>query len=212
VYEFDRYCAPDEQTMLDLVRRHPFATLVVEPPERVPEATHTPVVLDPGVTRLHGATLIGHIARINEEWRRMEEAGRALLVFSGPHGYVSPTTYRTERAVPTWDYAAVHLETEVEVVHDDDANAEIVERTVDALEALTEEPWDMTESRDVFRAIVGGVVGFRFRVTSVDSVFKLSQDKTEPVWRRVRDEAEFRDRSGSPLAELMDRVGFRMPV
>jgi transcriptional regulator len=207
VHEFDRYRAPDEQAMIDLVRTHPFATVVVERPGQTPEATHTPVVLDPAATRLRGATLLGHIARVNREWRMLEQAGRALLVFTGPHGYVSPTTYRTERSVPTWDYAAVHLEATVGVVHDDEANLRIVDDTVDALEALTEAPWNPAESRTVFRSIVGGVVGFRFRVTGAAAVFKLSQDKPVAVWQRVRDEAERRDRSESPLARLMDRVG-----
>lgn len=122
------------------------------------------------------------------------------MVFSGPHGYVSPTVYGTDPAVPTWDYAAVHVTGRLEPL--DDA-LEVVERTVTAAESLREPSWEPTPaSRERFRALLPGVVAFRVHVRSVQAMFKLSQDIDAERYERVR--ADFA--ADNPrLADLMDK-------
>ncbi len=209
MFEFARYAAPTEAAKVDLVERNPFAILVCQSEGGAIEATHIPVVFPARPEELAGAHMIGHMARVNPEWKSLVSVRKALLVFSGPSGYVSPRTYQVPRMVPTWDYAAVHAEVDVDVVLDDAENLGIVRDTVERLEELTGDPWDMTESLEVFRRIIGGVVGFRFTVTSVAAVFKLSQNMPEVIWRRVHDEAARRDTANSPLAELMELTGWK---
>ncbi|MDF2704991.1 MAG: hypothetical protein K0R62_643 [Nonomuraea muscovyensis] len=181
-----------------LVRDNPFA-LVVSAALGGPVATHAPVLVesggDPGFA---GATLIGHLARVNPQWRSWEAGADVLLVFSGPHGYVSPTSYEVDPSVPTWNYAAVHLTGRIEV-HPDPL--EVVERTVEALESARTPSWrPSAASREVFERIVPGVVAFRVRVTEERSMFKLSQDMDDERRGRVH-----RDSCPS-LAALMDEV------
>ncbi|KAA9155791.1 FMN-binding negative transcriptional regulator [Amycolatopsis acidicola] len=182
MHEFEPYRPAGPGDEAELVRRNPFALVVSggEPPV----ATHTPVIL-PGPA-LDGATLLGHMARANPHWRAF---GRELLVvFSGPHGYVSPTAYGYNPAVPTWNYAAVHVTGPVEVITDRDETLDVVEKTVLAAEAPRDPAWDPTSSREQFRAIVDGVVAFRVHVREVRSNFKFSQDKPEDVRARVRED------------------------
>ena len=89
-----------------------------------PVATHLPlVVLDEGE---HGV-LEGHFARANPHWRWL--AGReTLVVFAGPHSYVSPTLYVERKSVPTWNYIAIHATGTLEIVEDEaDDPAMVVE-------------------------------------------------------------------------------------
>ncbi|MEV4110446.1 FMN-binding negative transcriptional regulator [Nonomuraea sp. NPDC049695] len=132
MHVFPRYAAKDPSQAAALIRENPFA-LVVSAVDGVPVATHVPVIPDED-----RVTLVGHMARANPHWRSFESSPDVLVVFSGPHGYVSPTVYGTDPAVPTWDYAAVHVTGRVELL--DDA-LDVVERTVAALESARSTWW-----------------------------------------------------------------------
>ncbi|WP_166427318.1 FMN-binding negative transcriptional regulator [Nonomuraea mesophila] len=202
MHTFPRYAAADPAQVTALVRENPFA-LVVSTVDGVPVATHVPVVLEG--TAVAGGTLLGHLARANPHWRSFASSPDVLVIFSGPHGYVSPTVYATDPAVPTWDYAAVHVTGRVELLDDPLDALDVVERTVTALESLREPAWEPTAaSRDRFRALLPGVVAFRVHVRTEQSIFKLSQDLDAERYSRVRDAAAARNLG---LAEQMRRAG-----
>ncbi|MEV0702393.1 FMN-binding negative transcriptional regulator [Saccharopolyspora sp. NPDC050389] len=136
---------------------------------------------DSAPTELVGTTLFGHLARVNPHWTSFGDGREVLLIFAGPHGYVSPTVYGYEPAVPTWNYAAVHLTGTVEVTDDAADTLHIVSETVRGLEGLRQPEWDMTASLETFAGLVEHVVAFRIRVTSAKSNFKLSQDMPADV-------------------------------
>src|SRR5687767_14740706 len=90
-----------------LMRENPFATVVSAGGEAGPTATQVPVFFDASAGG-HGS-LRFHFARPNPHARLLAEGGPTLVMFHGPHAYVSPTWYRSGGpAVPTWNYAAVH--------------------------------------------------------------------------------------------------------
>lgn len=195
MHEFTRYPAPSPEAVADLVRANPFALVVSG--GTPPVATHTPVLL-PGAT-VEGAVLLGHMARVNPQWR--EFGSDVLVVFSGPHGYVSPTAYGHAPAVPTWNYAAVHVTGRVELITDRAETLAVVEETVRVMESRRDVAWDMTSSRDRFESLIDGVVAFRVHVRTVRSNFKLSQDMPPDVRARVR--ADQRAHHDHAVADLM---------
>jgi len=197
MHEFPKYPAPSPEQELELVRRNPFALVVSG--GTPPVATHTPVLLPEGASALAGVTLLGHMARANPQWRSF--GPEVLVVFSGPHGYVSPTAYGYTPAVPTWNYAAAHVTGAVELIDDREETLAVVEHTVRTEEAGRDPVWDMTSSRARFAELVGGVVAFRVHVRTVRSNFKLSQDMPEEVRARIR--ANLRDHDHGAVAALM---------
>ena len=219
MYEFPHYSAPSPATLVDLVRTHPFALVISAPPQEgsgsgettgAPEATHTPVILDPTVPvpdSLDGVTLLGHIARVNPQWRAFTPDSRVLIVFSGPDGYVSPTAYGYNPAVPTWDYAAVHVTARLELVDDPVGCMEIVTKTVTALEDLEVTQWNPHASTPVFERIVEHVVGFRLHIESTKAVFKLSQDMPADVRSRVAAASRSSTRVHGDLAGFIEVHG-----
>lgn len=211
MYEFERYRAPSQTEVVDLVRQHPFALIVSNggSADGAPTVTHTPVIIertapDGGFV---GGELLGHIARKNPQWTRLSDGDGVLLVFTGPHGYVSPTAYADDPNVPTWDYAAVHLTARVTVLADDESGMHVVTRTVDELERLEPTAWDMTESLPTFQRIVGGIVSFRFEITEQRAVFKLSQDKPREVREKVVAAARARGCPYGDVASMVERIG-----
>ncbi|PSL00302.1 PaiB family negative transcriptional regulator [Murinocardiopsis flavida] len=208
MHEFERYSPDDPRHAVELVRTHPFA-LVVSADGGVPVATHVPVVADPATPvgdSFAGATLLGHMARANPQWRSFAAAPDVLAVFSGPDSYVSPTTYGRDPSVPTWNYAAVHLTGRVEVADGPDDTLAVLEETVRALESLRSPSWDMAASRGRFAELVSGVVAFRIRVSAQRSVFKLGQDLPADLHDRVHGAAAEGPHAAPELAELMRRV------
>ncbi|MEV0148455.1 MULTISPECIES: FMN-binding negative transcriptional regulator [unclassified Nonomuraea] len=199
MHVFPRYAPDDPAHAARLVRANPFALVISAGAGGAPVATHAPVLVESGGDpAFEGATLIGHLARANPQWRAWDSSPEVLVVFSGPHGYVSPTSYAVDPSVPTWNYAAVHLTGRIEV-HPDPL--EVVERTVEVLESARTPSWRPSPaSREVFARIVSGVVAFRVRVREERSMFKLGQDIDDERRGRVHRDAD------PALAALMDRV------
>src|SRR5918912_1382727 len=87
------------------IRDHSFGTLVSQLNGELC-ATHLPFLLDE--TSGPNGTLRGHMARANPHWRAFQPGVESLVIFPGPHAYISPGWYASEQSVPTWNYTTVH--------------------------------------------------------------------------------------------------------
>src|SRR5206468_1591417 len=126
----------------DLNKLHAFIEqesfgLLVSQVDGLPFATHLPFLLE-RTSGPHG-TLVCHVARANPQWQTA--SGQTVLaVFSGPHVYVSPTWYEAEQVVPTWNYAAVHVYGRAQIIEDEAALLEIVQKMVRVYERAMPRP------------------------------------------------------------------------
>jgi len=202
--------------MTDLMRGNPLALLASNGPDLDgPYATHLPVVPDPGLggawpANRSGAVLYGHMNRANPHWEALRGGGNALLTFTGPHAYVSPTLYGVNPAAPTWDFTSVHVRGTLERIEADEAGEEtlrVVQSTARTFESRFGAGWDMTGSIGYFREILPGVGAFRFTVSRADGMFKLSQEQKPEIRRRVQE--DFGSRACSrhrATAKLMEEL------
>jgi len=162
------------EVLHDLIRQHSFATLVSQT-ERGLVATHLPFLLDPARGQL--GTLRGHFARANEHWRALAEPGEHLVVFQGPHAYISPAWYGTPMAVPTWNYVAVHAYGLPTLIDDGPALRRILDDTVALFEARFAYQWRPPEG-DFVPNLMRNVVGFELELTRLEGKLKLSQNRS----------------------------------
>lgn len=170
----------DQTAIFDFAERYGFATLVTEH-DGVPFATHLPLLLE----RDSGerGTIVGHMARANPQW--CEAAGQTVLViYLGPHAYVSPTWYAEPNTVPTWNYGAVHAYGKLEIIEDAAAVVDIVARTVDFYERSMPQPWQFDGETPPAESLVKQIVGFRIPVERWEGKWKLNQNHS--VERRQR--------------------------
>ena len=91
-------------------------------------ATHLPFDLDKA--RGEYGTLVGHLARANGQWKTWNEGTELLVVFQGPHAYISPAWYQQQVAVPTWNYAAIHVYGRPKIVQEPEDIRPMVEKLV----------------------------------------------------------------------------------
>lgn len=109
MFQSEKYQKKDRGYIFEFIKSHPFATFVLNGRELL--ATHIPVLVkgEPG-----NFTLYGHIAQSNEQYEFLRDGLEALLIFHGPHGYVSSSWYR-EKNISTWDYSAVHINVKLRI-------------------------------------------------------------------------------------------------
>lgn len=211
----DVYRAPGPGWAVDLLRGHPMAILTTSCESGEPLATHLPVILDEstlalgqGETQLEGVTLLGHMNRSNPHWTALAATSRALLIFQGPQGYVSPAWYDVVPAAPTWNFTSVHVHVEVTPLPPGEPTLAVVRSTARTLEARFGPGWDQSESVDYFRQIVGGVGAFSMTVTAAEGMFKLSQEKNEELRGRVVEALRTRGLAADHgLADIMSELG-----
>jgi transcriptional regulator len=195
----------DPDTLFDFLRAHSFATLVSHDGDE-PFASHLPFLFDraPLAHTLPQGRLLGHMARANPQWQSAH-GRRVMVVFQGPHAYVSPTWYEEANVVPTWNYVAVHAYGTLEAIEDRDRLGEIVARTVATYEAGMPTPWRL-ESQDAgfIDQLLGAIVGFEIPIDRLEGKWKLNQNHS--ATRRERVARALHD-SGSPdgraIAALM---------
>jgi transcriptional regulator len=175
----------DRSILIEAMRAYSFAILFG--PQSIPDApaplvaTHLPLVVkDEGE---HGL-IEGHFAKANPHWQSL--AGReALVVFPGPHSYVSPTNYIEELSVPTWNYVAVHAYGTLSLVEDNPSKEALLAGLIQANDPTYAEKWHSLP--DGFRrTMLAGIVGFRIPIARIEGNFKISQNRTPEERRNVQ--------------------------
>ncbi|MDX1992384.1 MAG: FMN-binding negative transcriptional regulator [bacterium] len=179
----------DLDTLQTLMEQHNFAALVTQHEGQL-FASHLPFMLD----RQRGAygTLIAHVAKANPQWQSLE-GQEALVIFQGPHAYVSPSWYEAAPAnVPTWNYAVAHAYGMPRIVESYDEMRAMLERLVREHETPFEHPWplDWTETQD---RMMGGTVGLEIEITRLEGKFKLSQNRKPEDHARVMEGLAMRE-------------------
>ncbi|HET7657751.1 MAG TPA: FMN-binding negative transcriptional regulator [Bacillales bacterium] len=186
----------DEKEKLDAFIRSNSFGILFSNTESGPEANHLPFLLKDGF-------LYGHMAKINKQWEGLD--GReVLVVFSGPHAYISPTWYEEKDVVPTWNYAAVHVYGAFTPIHEGEELEWILRESVDFYEASMPQPWKVDTGSDYFKRSLKAIVGFKIAVSRVEGKWKLSQNhSSERREKVVRQLEKYEDDHSRQIAKLM---------
>ena len=165
-------------------------------------ATHLPLVVkDEGG---HGL-IQGHFARANRHWQAL--AGReTLVVFAGPHSYVSPTLYVEELSVPTWNYIAIHACGTLELVEDDAGKEALLKDLIAIHEPAYLDRWSAMPG-GYRRTMLAGIVGFRIPIARIEGKFKLSQNRKAEERKNVHGAQAAGSADEQALARWMERLG-----
>ena len=201
----------DPAVLHAFVERHPFGALVVRDDAAGLEVSHVPFLLDRSRGPL--GRLRGHVARANPAWRLFD--GRpALVVFSGPAGYVSPRWYESADQVPTWNYAVAHVHGTPRAFEDPGELRALLVDLAAAHERGAGRPWTLDElSDEALRGMLREIVGFTLEITSLEGKFKLSQNRAPKDRAGVLKGLRERGRPGDlDLLRLMEATPPGRPV
>ena len=186
--------------VFEIISRHMFATIVMPSPDAL-VASHLPFVYDAG--RGENGTLYAHMAAANPHSSLIGGDQEALVMFAGPHAYISPSWYADRATAPTWDYIAVHCYG-VTQRHSKAEAYENIRRLIDVVEEGNAAKWSMSElTEEEVARLLSNVVSFEIRVARLEAKFKLNQgEKPERTRAAI---AELERQGSSVLAEYMRR-------
>jgi len=182
MYIPEHFAETDVPTLHEFMRQHSFATLVTQQ-GGAPFASHLPILLDSSIG-IHGA-LLGHMARNNGQWRDFAAGAEILVMFHGPHAYVSPVCYEPgPTAAPTWNYMVVHAYGKARILSEEEL-VETLHHLVGENEKAFLPPWKLQLTQAMRERALGAIVGFEITLTRVEGKYKLSQNRSVADQRRV---------------------------
>ncbi|MBZ5685137.1 MAG: FMN-binding negative transcriptional regulator [Acidobacteriia bacterium] len=193
----------DRATALAFMRANPFVILISNTNEG-PFATHVPVVIRELSDQL---VIRGHVAKANPHWRYLQNDPTCLMIFHGPHAYISPSNYDTRDVVPTWNYAAVHIYGNATTYAEPNQLLNMLHDLIPTFEAAYEEQW-ASLSEPYRQRMLSHIVGFEIAITKLEAKLKLSQNRTRNEQQHIIDSlSSASDTAVSGTASLMCEHG-----
>jgi transcriptional regulator len=161
----------DRVQLVAFMRQHNFPVLVTGLGGSL-HASHLPAMVQE-----EGEQIIidMHMAHANAQWREFFDED-VMVVFSGPHAYVSPRWYEDSERVPTWNYAAVHAYGVPSLITDKAAKHASQRRLVAAMDPQWLPKFDAL-SENYVSGMLNGIVNFQIPVTRIETRWKLSQNR-----------------------------------
>lgn len=189
----------EQSAALEVIENNGFA-LLVSMGEREVCATHLPLQIN-----REEEALYGHFALPNDQWKEAE-GKQVMAVFQGPHCYISSDWYETNRAVPTWNYVAVHVYGRLEIVEDEKQILASLHDLVTTYEAPGS-GYDLNELDPAFvKGMRKGIVPFRILIDRIEGKAKLSQNHSKDRRERVVRKLEQSGRENElAIADLMKK-------
>src|SRR3954471_9455929 len=183
--------------MIEFMRANNFALLVTGTGGTL-LGSHLPVLVHERDGKI---ALDMHMARNNPQWKEFFD-DEVMVVFSGPHAYVSPRWYEEKERVPTWNYAAVHAYGIPKVIESREAKHASQRRLVAAMDPLWLPKFDALRPEYV-KSMLEGIVNFEVAVTRIETRWKLSQNRGRREQELIAAELEnSADSAARALAEL----------
>lgn len=185
----------DQEQLLAFMQAHSFATLVSLVNGEL-FATHLPLVI---VTQGGQIVVRGHLARANPHWQELATQREVLVIFQGPHAYISPTHYEKWESVPTWNYIAVHAYGSARLIQEEAGLLATLAELIAANEAGYQQQWESLPEK--FRSgMLSGIVAFEITVTRLEGKFKLSQNR--PAGDKTRVAAALESHADPTIAAI----------
>ena len=192
----------DPEHLALVMARYNFAILF-SMVDGMPFATHLPVLAKHHDGRWQ---IDAHVARANPQWRGLADGNRALIVFAGPHTYVSPSQYRVTQRVPTWNYLTVHATGPVTVLDDVADKEAILESLIEHHDAAFMPAWRRFD-QGMHDSLMGAIVGLRMQVELLEGKFKLNQHRLADHREQLAEEYAAADENRREIGEWMVRLG-----
>lgn len=185
MYISNLYENTDQDDIEQFIKQNSFGILVNQTDGKL-WATHIPLEID---TNADGEkVLYGHISKENNQWKGFADNDQILAIFSGPHAYISSSWYDFEN-VPTWNYSAVHIYGTARIIEGDELIAHLT-KLVDKYEAASENPVSVAGFSKKTMMQTRGIVGFEIKITDIQAVRKLSQNRDEKNFHTIIHELE----------------------
>ncbi len=203
MYNLPYFKEEDQEVVLEFMREHPFVFLTGVNEENKPVATQVPVFIDEKDGRLY---LTGHVMKNTDHHKAFEKNQNVLAVFTSPHVYVSGTWYSNPQQASTWNYMSVHAKGSVRFGNEDDLIAILKRLTLhyENNNTASTTVFDNLPSEYTGR-LMKAIIAFEIEITSIENVFKLSQNRDEKSFHNIMDKLNEQGSDGKFIAGEMKK-------
>lgn len=200
MYSPEHFKETNPERISALIKDNPLGMLITAP-EGDPFVSHLPFTFESSAGSQ--GKLLGHMARANPQWQHFVEGSKVLVVFQGPHAYVSPSWYSSP-GVPTWNYAVVHLRGIPRLIEGESELEALVEQITHVHESHMPNPWRPNLTGERRPKLLNMIVGFEIELTDIQGKFKLSQNRPLEDQRSVVDKlSQSSNQTEAAVAKLM---------
>ena len=182
----------------DFINQNSFGTIVTTEQGK-PIATHVPLELHKQGEDYY---ITGHLAYANPQWKTFENNDNVLVIYQGPHAYISSSWYKDEN-VPTWNYQSVHVYGTAQIMSEQELEKDLI-LLLERYEQHRKNPalWKNLSAQT--KKQMKGIVGFKIKVKEVQAAYKLSQNRDEADYHNIIKKLyEENDLNSHQLADVM---------
>jgi transcriptional regulator len=201
MYKFSYYTEQDDEKVIAFMKENAFA-LITGTGEKYPVATQIPL----HIKAVDGKIFLeGHMMRKTDHHLAFEKNSNVLVLFTGPHCFVSANWYTDPSIGSTWNYMTVHAKGKISFV-DEAGTVQMVKALSDKYVGTQSAASFDSLSKDYINHMVKAIVGFSIEVESLDNLFKLSQNRDDASQKNIISQLKKRGDSNSvAIAEEMER-------
>lgn len=193
----------NEEEIYRFIQENPFAIIVSNTNDGF-MATHTPVELEKNEQGEY--VLHSHIAKSNTQWKNFTEATELMVIFNGPHAYISSSWYDHPN-VPTWNYIAIHVYGKPKLLGHSET-LQLLNKLVTRHEKNSVAPFEMSQLSETYiENHLKALVAFEISINRIDAKQKLSQNRDAHNFNTIIDELEKRgDEQSNAVKNEMERI------
>jgi transcriptional regulator len=180
MYKLPYFTESDEEKVFKFLQKNPFA-IITGIYNNFPVATHVPLEIKKGKDKI---ILTGHIMRETDHYKAFLENENVLVIFTGPHCYVSASWYVTKNVASTWNYMEVHARGKIKLTGDAETK-KIIEDITNRYETSKSEAAFDKLPKDYIERLSKAIIGINIEVQSLENVFKLSQNHDKTTRKQI---------------------------
>ncbi|CAG1022415.1 Protease synthase and sporulation protein PAI 2 [Methylococcales bacterium] len=182
MYKKPYFTVNDQESVVEFMYAHPFVTLVGSR-DNTPVVTQVPVLID---DRGGKFVLRGHIMRKSDHHLAFGQNPEVLVLFNGPHSYVSASWYSMRGVGSTWNYMTVHARGKISLM--DEAH------TLQLLTDLTHKYEDNQSKPEILenmnmeeyvQPMIKAIASFEIELEDIYPLFKLSQNRDDESYKNI---------------------------
>ena len=203
MYKLPYFTEQDQEKVIAFMKENSFAVVTGFGSE-YPVATQLPLNIELRGDKLF---LTGHLMKNTDHHKAFEKNENVLVVFTGPHCYVSASWYSKQNVASTWNYITVHAKGKIRFT-DDAGTFAAIKHITNKYEGTATAAAFNNLPQDYIQKLIGAIVGIEIEVSSLDNVFKLSQNHDEASQTSIIDHLNKRTDDNSKIiaAEMKNRL------
>lgn len=203
MYSKPYFKEPDREKIIGFIQQNPFALVIATGADGKPEATQVPLLID--ISDEGKIRLTGHVSKKSGHHLAMKHSGEVLVIFTGPHAYVSASWYTDELSASTWNYMSVHARGKV-IFRDEQGTVDAVRELTELYEGPDHKASFQNLPDEYVQGLAKAIEGFDIEVESLQHVFKLSQNRSQETRKSISQHLhEMTDNGSHEIALEIDK-------